>query len=98
MRAYEQILLATQTIQWLALRQTSITDQIRHVQDPAGVIAEAVEIDDGVIAGLTQQLVQIANDLGDYMNAHDSIDENDEKVVNGALSILNGFSEEKLNG
>lgn len=95
MRAYEQILLATQTIQWLALRQTQTTDQIRGlIKDPMGVIAESVKTDDGVIAGLTQQLVQIANDLGDYMNAHDSVDENDEKVVNGALSILN----EKLNG
>ncbi len=89
---FTTILLASNTIQYLALRQSQITESLRPIELTDSVISDIIKRDDAFFREIMTELIHIANKVGDYMNSHDSVDETDEQVVNGAMKTINANS------
>ncbi|MES2733590.1 MAG: hypothetical protein V4714_17735 [Bacteroidota bacterium] len=91
--AFSKILLATQTINYLAnnvnaviqdIKTIAFRDQIHAVQLENSFTAKEM-----YLSGIVDDLVEIMNDLGDFCNGGDMVMPVDEKATENAFRILN---------
>lgn len=83
-----KILLATQTINWMANALYPTSQQIKLIPDPDGIHQPSIIAMDNVLADSLAKMVQICEDMGNVMNAFDCISEIDVRVTDPAMKIL----------
>jgi hypothetical protein len=86
---YQKILIACNTINWLALRTNLIIDNLKPIEDTDSVIKKLVERDEKLLDELLAKLCQIVEEVANNQDAQDALSEGDEAILNGHLDVLN---------
>lgn len=87
---YSKILLATQSINYMANTVNSVNEQIKMIPVKSQTIGDGITGRDNALFSVEKQLLKIMEELGDFMNANDISSDIDIRITKEAFSILHG--------
>ncbi|MBC9913152.1 hypothetical protein [Chitinophaga varians] len=85
---YSKILLATQTINYLASNMNTVITQVRSIPGMSQIQIDGAAATEEVLIAALSQLTTVMEALGDYVNNVDMVCTIDERVTNAAFDIL----------
>jgi len=87
---FSKILLATQSINYMANCVNGVVQQYKMIPTPDEVIVKGLTAKENALFTAEKQLVKIMEELGDFMNEAGFCMEIDNRVTREAFSILHG--------
>lgn len=85
----EKVLLATQTINWFAVRQEKLHRQLKVAASKTDELKDVAAAHDKMHAQVLKGLNKILEDWGNFIDGNDALDEIDTVVTTPAYDILN---------
>lgn len=85
-----KILLATQSINYMALQINTVNEHIKMIQNTNTALQKGIIQRDNKLYETERHLTKIMTALGDFMNANDICSNIDARVTSQAFSILQG--------
>lgn len=85
---FNKILLATQTINYLASNMNNVVTQIRSMTGMSNIQMNGADATEAVLNTALVQLANVMEGLGDYVNNVDMVCPIDERITNAAFQII----------
>ncbi|MGN7818818.1 hypothetical protein ACTJJB_01740 [Chitinophaga sp. 22536] len=85
---YSKILLATQTINYLASNMNTVITQVRSIPGMSQIQIDGAAATEEVLIAALGQMTTVMEALGDYVNNVDMVCAIDERITNAAFQIL----------
>lgn len=86
--SFSKILLATQSINYMANIAHSVNQQIKGIPDPQGIFKPGIKHRDELLKLVVSKLGEVMNELGHCLNNADSVSPIDERITKQAFDII----------